>query len=601
MRGDMMKRVLIIALTILAMGISGCTVSTGLDDFTGDAVVEMPDDDFSNPFAIEADDEAEDDIDDDVVVEEEYAGEGDDAADEQDEFVQVELLTDLEGSVFVMEVGEFYSRVFKIADYGAEYEWDVEGLPNNSGLALEKIDDDASKVRLEGTPTSDALGTHQITVKVWDAADPSNEDSTTFTLIVVVNIDEVVIELPPDPCDKPLTIDVVKVGNYSDPDVLDAGEFTFGIGSKVEIEVRARRGDLAPKGSVEWEIASEVERSEHCYFVDDGWLPTDYIYGWVMGETCIGGNALPQAAVESDELEIRKTTNPFWMMDSGPAEATPVFGSYNTKLRIEGRLLYDGPLPVWNLPLDRNAVERLTITARDECESSEEARGSTAFKTFKFGISYPSTVGSDGGDISDMKAYLDYNEVNQYWNGSSQFHVDCSGVEDKYKSVCEAHSQFAVVFTDSDGLDEDILDHGWDMIPALKESIGWVHYDFGKCDDSHDNCDRKSIKSGDEVKSVMDVTRAYLLWVVPTKLKKADKYYGDFNIKRITFKNQYWYGRYRDKGDHFNNNITKNFTRVDRLWELEGMMDGALRYSDGSNKRVLFRRRELAGYVPDFQ
>jgi hypothetical protein len=607
MIGEMMKRILIVALAIFAIGVSGCAVSTGSDDVAEDAAVEMPEGDVSNPFAIEPTDEAEDGISDDVVVEDVDEGD-DDVIVEEEEDVQVELLTDAGDVDTITELGEDYSQLFQVVDYGAEYEWDVDGLPAGTGLAIEKYNGSGSKAQLKGNLNFEDVGTHQVTVTVWDAADPSNEDSMSFTFVVEANEDSVVIDLPPDPCDKPLTIEVVKVGNYIDNEVLGAGDFTFDIGSKVKVEVKAMRGDLAPKGVVTWGYASEVEDSRHCHFLSDDYdidgihLPTDYNYSWVMGEMCIGGNGLPYQAVESKDVEIRKTTNPFWVKDSGPAAAATIFGSSNTTLKLEGRLLYDGPLPVRNMPLDTNPIERLTITAKDQCDVSEDMRDSTASKKLKFGIVYPNTVDSDGGDMTDMKAYLDYNEVNQYYNGgSSHFSVECN-VEEKYDAVC-AYSHFAVVFTDSDGLSDYALDKAssWELEPALRESEGWVHYDFKECDSSHDNCDEKGIKNGDVKSSVLDATRVYLLWVAPTKLSGSDKYYADFNIKSITFRNRYWDAKFRDEDDDFNNNITKNFTRLDRLWQFDGMSEKAYRYSDSSNKTKIFRRRELAGYVPDLQ
>jgi hypothetical protein len=210
--------------------------------------------------------------------------------------------------------------------------------------------------------------------------------------------------------------------------------------------------------------------------------------------------------------------------------------------------------------------------------------------------------------MTDLKAYMEYNEVGDYWTGSSQFSMECN-VEDQYVPVCEASSDLAVVFTNSDGISDDALDN-WDIIPELKESVGYVHYDMKKCDDvdysppgsseeeNHKSCAKKKIKSGDVKSSVLDASKVYLLWVAPTKLHKDHKHYADFNIKSITFKNRYWYAKFRDKDNDFNNNITKNYTRLDRLWQFDGMTKRAYRFSNDSNKRVLFHRRELAGWTP---
>jgi hypothetical protein len=588
-----MKRIIIAALVVLALGVAGCSVGSdsGSGNIVEDAGVEMPDSDTSNPFAIEPADEAEDDISDDVVVED--VDEGDDAVIVEEEPAQVELLTD-EGDVdLIAEAGEAYSQTFKVANYGAEYEWDVAGLPSGSGLALENIDSNASKVKLVGTLTSDAVGTHQVTVTVRDAADPSNEDSMSFAFVVESGLDFVIGVLPSDPCEKPLRIEVVKGGNYNEREILDAGEFDFEIGSEVKIEVRAMRGDLPPKGDVTWEVSSEVEDSRHCHFVNEGETPTDYVYRWPMGETCRDDNG--QTLHEGPALEIRKTTNPFWVLDSS-----------DTKLKIEGRLLYDGPLPVRDMPLDTNPIERLAITARDECEYSEPMRGAVGHKTFKFSISYPNTVDSDGGDMNDMEVHLDYNEVGHYptaTGGDGPCSNGHSDVEDKYDSVCDSNSGFAVIFTDSDGLSDEALDDfdRWDLISVLKESEGWVYYDFEECDDSQDNCDEKMIESGDMKSSVLDANRVYLLWVGLTRFSKGKTYYTDFNLERIKFKNKYWDAKFRDEDDDFNNNITKDGTRLDELWKFDGMSEMAYRYSDDSNKTKIFRRRELAGYVPDNQ
>jgi len=629
-----MKKILVVALAVFAMGVAGCTVGTGTDEFVDDAAVEMPEGDASTPFEIEPAGDAGDSFDDDLIVDDdadgadvEAEGSGETASDDEGEYDvvgagEVELLTDESDIVTITETGISYTQMFQVADYGAQYEWSVEGLPAGSSLTIEKFNSSGTKAELKGIPNDADIGEHQVTVSVWDVADPSNNDTIAFNLFIMQTISIGDIDVGEDPCGKPLTIEVVEVGNYVDPDILNAGEFMYEIGSKVKVKVRARRGLLPPKGVVTWEFSSEVENSEHCHFTGENPLmgvplPTDYNYGWIFAESCLGGNIMPRPAIESGDLEIRKTTNPFWLNKSPIAINAVRGGSANTELKLEGRLLYDGPLPVWNMPLDTDPVERLTIKAKDQCEASEGMRLTTAFKTFKFHIAYPDTVDSKGGDMGDLKAHMDYNEVNQYWNGGSgPFEVDCSGVEDQYEPVCEANSHFAVVFTGSEGLSDrarEAFEGNWDLIPALKESIGYVHYDFKRCDDvdyspphgpeekNHKSCAEKRIKSGDVKSSVLDAAKVYLLWVAPTKLHEDHKHYADFNIKKITFKNRYWYAKFRDEDDDFNNNITKNFTRSDSLWHFDGMTSRAKRFSGDSKGSVIFHRRELAGYVPDFQ
>lgn len=582
-RGEIMKRIFIAALVVLAIGVAGCSGGTASIDALDGAGVDMPDGDASNPFEIEPSDEIDDDVEVEAGDVEVEAGDLE-AGDEGDGYEQVELLTDVEDIDTDAEFGEgsSYSQLFEVANYGAEYEWDVGGLPAGTGLALVEVTGSGSKVRLEGEPTGLDLGTHQITVTVWDAADPSNEDSISFALEVVSVYEpqSVIEDLPKGPCGEPLTVEVVKLGNYSDPDILQAGEATYEIGEIVEIEVKARRGDGLPVGKVKWEVTSEVEDSEHCFFgtdtidADGNILPVDYNYSWVRDGSCIAWGTFTVEAVDDEIKTVKKTTNPFWQTRE----------LRDASLKIAGIFSYDGPLPVRDLPLDQDAVERLKVTVRDECSNSGASR--TAQKTFKFRIAYPDRVDSDGGAMTDIAAHLEYTDVDHY--SPSGFGVWGNG--------------FSVVFTDSNGLSDHARNQAEVGLlgTAHMESVGWIHYNFWSCDQGHENCDEKMILKGGAMSSVLDASRVYLLWVAPAPVYMGvkDKEYLDFNIHEITFKNRYWDAKFEDDEDDFNDNIMTAFTRLDSIWQFDGMSERGYRFSDNPNVRTVFRRRELAGWAP---
>ena len=605
------KTLLIIAI-VLSIGVAGCTVSDGNPDDV-DSLLTTPVEDDEGSIGSLFEPPAEEDP---GVTGQDNGYTDDDKNNDVDTDVELNPLAISGDEDIEVASDKDFDQIYSVRGGNeGDFDWEITGAPDWVEHKLVG----SRRIVLEGkAPLLVVDEDFTFTITAIDAMDDSFEASEEITVkVLAANIGTIQATPYKSVCSEPLRIEVVKVGNYTDPDVLDAGEFEYDVDSEVKVVVKAMRGEQAPKGNIAWEFKSEVENSEHCRFrmknsvldrFAPGYSALDdllYNYSWVKDGYCDDTDV---AAVESDNLEIRKTTNPFWKtnhylnLDNSRSNLRTKYPK--NSFSLNGRLLYDGPLPVWDMPLDTNPVERLTITASDECDDAEGAK-----KTITFGITYPSTVGSEGGNMTDMEVHLDYDDVKHYvTRGKGKFEVDCSGIEDKYEPVCEAYSDFAVIFTNNDGLSSHALSeywNHWDTIPALKESVGWVHYDFDKCDDGHndgyDNCKEKTLESGETEKSVLDASKVYLLWVAPTKLKKDDRDYADFDIKKITFKNRFWYAKFEDENDDFNNNITKEFSRLDKLWEFGGMTERAHRFSDGSNKKALFHRRELAAYIPQIE
>jgi hypothetical protein len=163
-----------------------------------------------------------------------------------------------------------------------------------------------------------------------------------------------------------------------------------------------------------------------------------------------------------------------------------------------------------------------------------------------------------------------------------------------------------MLFTDGDGLRDDAwekFERDWDLIEAIKDSLGYSFYDFEVCDENEDLCEERlmdHLNVPGESKSLGDVKQIYLLWVVPPKLDGPDTHYADFDIEEIEFKTKYWYAKFEDENDDFDNNITKDYVRSSCLTNRERFpgMSPASRRTDRPGYRGVFRRRELAGYIP---
>lgn len=605
---------IIICVLALAAFTASCAVSTGEALPLGDESSGLTEDGLGdNPFLNPGDEDDVADIDsgadddDIVVIEEDDDTIDDDDTEEDNDSVPVELDTEVDDVEKELKIGESYVQLFKVVDTGADYEWEVDGLSADSGLEIEKYNSRGTKAELKGVPAPGTAGVHEITVTVRDADDPSNSDSLTFDIRVESDVTPMNINIPENPCDYPLWIKVVKLTGLTNYDELQAAEQSYDIKGKVEIRLEAMRGDLPAKGVVEWSWESEVEDSEHCRFTKDptkpfdtGPLPGQYEYDWVMNGRCrtdIG--SVP--ATDRPGREVRSTTNPTW--NARKLVGVRAQGDSYNKLMLKGRMLYDGPLPVGRMYRNEDPIEVLRVRAEDECEEPDVSGSErtvaympVAVKTLKMNVRYPGVSSNDGGAMTDIEVGLDYDGVSHYWNGGDGAGFSC---EDGYEDVCHSHSHFAVVFTDGKGLKDssiDALEDNWDMVPALKESAGFVHYNFKKCDGNKNNCAEKMVKAGDTVSDISEIKRVYLLWVVPPKMNGNDTYYADFNIKKIKFKNRYWSAKFRDRDDDFNNNITKDYTRLDKLWRFDGMSSPG-KSSGGAN--FVFRRRELAGYVPD--
>ena len=298
------------------------------------------------------------------------------------------------------------------------------------------------------------------------------------------------------------------------------------------------------------------------------------------------------------EYVCKWTKNPTWRLkgkDAPDPEGTPSINNIikvadSGVFTIVSEVEFDGPLPIDKAKnmagvrddIDFLPIEEVKIVVMDSCpvRKIEVVR-------VNYNIIYPEE------SMDEIEIDMGYDEVNQYVHKlGGPFGADCPLMEDKYEVVCDSMSQFAVVFTDEHGLDSPAQNahaNSWDLVPALMESVGFAHYTFKECDDSNGNCDEKPVENGESEKKVLQAYEAYLMWVAPTKLDGDDYSYADFNIKHLHFKGKYWYASFRDTNDDFNNNITKNYVRLDRLTDRDAFPGMSRSNSRGS----LFHRRAL--------
>lgn len=696
-----MNKVLIAILVVLALGVTGCSVSTGSSDLVDDAVAEMPEVDASNPFAVEPSDEADEDVSDDVVVEES----GDDVTlDDDDDAVETEtesifeMQTEADDVLTEAVVGTYYEQVFRMVDKDIDYLWSISGLPAGTGLSL--TEEAASwRYKLHGTPTAVDIGTHNVTIEVVDASDISKSTSISFELMVesdieVVEVDE---DETDDPCAKPLRIIVEQFGGNVDSQVLEGGKFRARIGSDANIRLRAVRGVVskggsvtAPVGEVKWSFKSRVKNSYHrinkgggsgtwqmpgvetyCYWDTDApcttpeeiqtvmdmanqsfWPDCSDFYhltydqkdlcekigcsedDWPIGaygspeyehaQQCINGFECPddwnspyltegqkeacreyhywkkdkeQWLENKFSFECKWTKNPTWQ-----GEAVTTNGDV---LELNGQMLFDGPLPVKYLPIDQNAVEVLDVSVSDGCYSDKGLKPVVS-RTLEIGVQYP-VAGweSEGGRLGDVEVDIDFGELRHYFKGHKDWGMDCDVDDDDkdydgFDEVCQMKSLIVVAFAGEEGLSDNALnklEDYWDPNKAIKESFGYVAFDFAACDKDKNNCKDKKVTGLDNQSDDLGaVQKIYLLWMSPSYLVgnggDGDLRQLDFDIRDIDFKTKYWSADYDDEGNIFGYNlIGKNDgVRVDLLTSLEGM-------SPANSKGGVFRRREMAGYI----
>lgn len=629
-----MKKIIIAALVVLALGVTGCSVNTGSEGFAPDAGVELPDDESTNPFEIEPVEETDDEVvveDDDSVAEEE-----DDTIEPEEEDEGIfEMQTEAGDVLTDAVVGSYYEQIFRMLDKNIDYTWSVSGLAEDSGLSLEE-DANSWRYRLRGTPAMADLGTNQITIAVVDANDNSKSTSISFDLTVTNDAGTLEATEVVDPCKLPLRIVVEGFGGHVDHEVLNDGKFRAKINSNANIRLKAVRGylnklgavgskkttantgEVPPVGSVSWNFKSKVRNSHHCrpvYHHDGkdlggGWgghyndhnnKPNDqdrYVYTWASPnpDSCMGMYG------PSADSEWRMTRNPTWhaMGSLGLVGANQTQATGNV-LNLSGKILYDGPLPVKDLPLDKDAVEIIEVTATDDCSASNGMK-LVATKTMEIGIEYP--VHGEGGRIEDVEVEMDYTDVRNYWESGDDYSNDCEDHE--FEEVCESDSKFVILFKDNTDFSNEAweeFEESWNLIPAIRDSLGHVFYDFAACDESDDACEERSVDHLEvpgESKSLRDVKQIYLWWVVPPKLDGPDTHYADFDIEEIEFKTKYWYAEFEDENDDFDNNITKNYVRSSCITNRDRFpgMSPASRRTDRPGYRGVFRRRELAGYIP---
>jgi hypothetical protein len=380
-------------------------------------------------------------------------------------------------------------------------------------------------------------------------------------------------------------------------------------------------------GTVKWNFNSKVRGSYHCHIT-----PRDDSHSG-LGDSGINGNSgnnreerykyswtapVPESCNgrgdHDERSEYRITRNPTWSKSGSiglvGVNRTQAGGNV---LNLSGEILYDGPLPVKDLPLDQDATEIIEVSVTDNCSAGEGLKF-MAKKTLEIGIQYP--VNGEGGKIEDVEVEMDYKDVGQYWKSGlptnvhswdkinepgipPEFAVDCDNPE--LSHICDSESKFVIIFTDGNGLNSDAwgkFENDWDLLSAIEQSFGYSFYDFEICDENEDLCEEKLVDHLNvpgQSKSLGDVTQIYLLWVVPPKQDGPDTHYADFDIEDIEFKTKYWYAEFDDELDDFNNNITKDFVRSSCLTNrtrFPGM-------SPANSKGGVFRRRELAGYIPD--
>lgn len=705
-----MKKIVIAALIVLALGAAGCSAGTVTNDLVDGSVTGMPEGDTSNPFAVEPSDEVSDDVSDDVVVEdsdEVAVDEGDEAVETDSENV-FKMQTEVDDVLTHAVLGTYYEQSFRMVDKDIDYLWSVVGLPTGTGLAL--TEEAASwRYKLHGTPAAADVGTHDVTIEVVDASDISKSTSISFELTVESNIDVIQISGNggSDPCSKPLRIVVEQFGGNVDPQVLAEGKFRAKIESEANIRLRAVRGIAskggsvtAPVGEVKWSFKSRVKNSYHrinngggsgtwqmpgietySYWDTDApcttpeeiqtvmemmsesfWPDCSDFYhltydqkdlcekigcskdDWPTGaygsqeyeqaQQCINGFECPddwnspyltdgqkeacreyhywkkdkeQWLENKFSFECKWTKNPTWQ-----GEAVTANGDV---LELNGQMLFDGPLPVRNLPLDQDAVEELDISVSDGCYLDKRLKPAVS-KRLEIGVQYP--VGGEGGRIEDIEVKMGYEDVRDYWysgyyyddpaiadsmepGAPMDFNIDCDDPE--FKAICESQSKLVMLFTDDEGLSDyawDQFDY-WEVLPAIEDSIGHVFYDFTVCDDGdseHPPCEEMMVDHLNVVgnsKSVLDVKRIYLMWVLPPRIKAGneDPGYADFDIRYIHLRNKYWRADFDDENNDFDNNLTKHTVR----WDLLTDRDRFPGMSPANSKGGVFRREELAGYV----
>jgi len=642
-----MKRIIIAALVILALGITGCSVGTGSGGIDANTGVQLPDDDPTNPFEIQP---PADDDKDPVVVDDDDdpADEDNDPAEPIDEDETVfKMQTDAEDVLTEAVKGTYYEQTFRMLDKGIDYTWSVQGLPENSGLSLEE-EANSWRYKLSGTPAMADIGTRQITITVVDANDSGRSTEISFELTVDSDMGELQVDTDHvDPCSLPLRIVVEGFGGHVDDEILNDGKFRAHIGSDANIKLRAIRGNpsiagaigpekavantdggvVAPVGEVKWTWKSKVRDSYHCrpvYRDDDhgpGYSsgenhgdhenrPNDqdrYEYSWASPnpDSCEGRY---EAGVDG---EWRMTKNPTWTAGNVVAIDGSAAQAPGRVLNLSGKILYDGPLPVKELPLDQDAVEVIEVTATDGCSAG--GMSLIATKTLEIGIVYP--INGEGGRIEDVEVDMDYEDVRNYWESGlptdvhswdkinepgtpPEFDVDCDNPE--LSHICDSESKFVIIFTDGNGPNSEAwgkFENDWDLLPAIEQSFGYSFYDFEVCDENEDLCEERlmdHLNVPGQSKSLGEVKQIYLLWVVPPKISGEDTHYADFDIEEIEFKTKYWYAEFEDELNDFDDNITKNYVRSSCLTNRDrfpGM-------SPANSKGGVFRRRELAGYIP---
>ncbi len=609
--------IITIAIVSLLTLAASCTVTPGGDE-VGGASAGLVDGGDSNPFAnpgVEPDDDGGD-----VDVEVESADETETETDPETEYTPpetepeaqdpLEITTEIDEEYTHATIGDedAYEADFRVLDQGGYYEWTIEGVPAGSGLVFEEIGSRATRAWLHGHPTADALGTHHITVTVRDAYDATNSDSIEYDLVVTHEPIEVEIKEIEDPCTEPLTVVVEKLGDYTDHDVLQKGEAGFLIAEDVAIKVKAMRGDKPAKGKVSWEWASVVEGSEHyrCHEQDTDWGGSydgpgasqheqeEYDYEWIR---------FPDMPPPMDchQGEKRFTSNPTWK------GGIRLVGS-NT-LVLTGSMLYDGPLPVRDRPLDQHAIERLTIKATDECgsdsmffpiETGNRMKLIEGMKTFRLSVKYPKD-GDPGGDLNNIEVKMNFEDVRQIF-GSSRWDTECNG---DFSDLCAMDSYMVLLFTGSSGLSNDAIrdfNDAFNVMTAVEESLGYVAYDLKACRDEPQECEEKMVKKVHGVAGdIAGAKKIYLLWYSPANIRtewdyadaRYEKRYDrmDFDIKSMKFRNKYWWADYSDyQENYFDNNIVEDFVARHVLTDRPGMSDPN---ADGG----IFRRKELAAWI----
>jgi hypothetical protein len=258
--GEIVKKIIIAALVVLALGTTGCSVSTGSSDFADEVGIEMSEGDVSNPFAIEPAEETEDDVSDDVVVED-Y--DDDSAVESDDDPVETEgifkMQTEADDVLTDAVVGTYYEQVFRMVDKDRVYSWSVSGLPAGTGLSLTE-EAESWRYKLHGTPAAADVGTHEITITVMDLNDSSKTDSITYQLVVESQEGEFDPEEDVPADSNELRIEVLEVGNHSLNKRGDKVSVTgSGIGGDEWVKLRVTGG----RGPYTWIVKSKVDDSFH--------------------------------------------------------------------------------------------------------------------------------------------------------------------------------------------------------------------------------------------------------------------------------------------------------------------------------------------------